>query len=192
MSEVTLENLGISNEDLLEKLTDKLCENLLTRYSYDDDMQGYPVSTEFKRLMDKKIQELVDAKLQTIAEEHVMPGMIEKIDSMIVRQTNEYGEDVEEPVSLVQYLVKKAENYMYQEVDSNGKPTGSQRHWERNKPQNTLLAYQIDQYLHVYIRQAMETVIGAGNKTLVKALSEACKIQLENTAKKLKVSVETK
>lgn len=195
MAELTLESLGLSGEELQERIIEKACERLLSNpfYSYEDGQQyEYIGDSPFCKEIDKRIKDNIEKRFDQIAQEHILPHITERIQNLIVHQTNEYGEKKGESMTLVEYLVEKAEDFMLEEVDYNGNPKGKRMSWERMDPEKTRLAHQIHQYLHNHIEKAMKEVVGSANKTISEALAETCKIQLTNISNKLKVAVTTK
>ena len=195
MSEITLEALGLTQEELQERVVSKACDRLLSCSYFDYDYgQEYEFTGDspFSKEIDKRIKDEIEKKFDQIAETHILPHITERIQNLIVHQTNEYGEKKGESMTLVEYLVEKAEDFMLEEVDYNGNPQGKRKSWERMDPEKTRLAHQIHQYLHNHIEKAMKEVVGSANKTISDALAETCKIQLTNISKKLKVAVTTK
>mgnify|MGYP003436787963 CR=1 FL=1 len=70
----TLQALGITPEELTQRIVDQAVEALLTSTGYDadNDMEA-TYESRFKRDIAAKVQKAVDAKISALAEEHLIP-----------------------------------------------------------------------------------------------------------------------
>lgn len=124
MTDLTLESLGLSQEDLAEKLVDRLAENLLTSINYDPEGGDWHSSSPFAKKLDKLVKDRLDQIVNDMAEKHVLPGVTKMVEDMMLQETNKWGEKKGEPVSFREYLVSRADHWMREQVDYKGKSKG--------------------------------------------------------------------
>lgn len=191
MSEVTLENLGITKEDVMEKVVDSICKRLLGTNEYDEEVGCYlDVDSKFKMQLNQKIQDEIKERFDKFAEQHIGPLLAEKIESMVLQVTNKWGEKKGEPVSLTEYIMERAESYLQEEVNYNGKTKQQEGYGFRAA--STRLLHEIDNHLHYSISSALKEIINDGNKQLAESLRKACGFQLDEIKKNLKIDIKNK
>lgn len=184
-----LEALEISKEEMIEKIVDRAVTRLFTSTSVDEDGDAYDCSSAFKTTLDKYIKDRIQAEIEKIGEIHVAPKLHELIEGVTFQETNKWGEPKKEPLTLKEYLIGAAERYMTEEVDFKGKTREQDSYnWSRY---GTRISYMINEYLGFHIEKMMKESLETANKALVGGLEKACKIQLEDLSKKIKVAVST-
>jgi len=176
MSKLTLEDLGLTREELCERVVHRLCAN----FSEYADMESH---------LEQKIRDAADAAVARLADEHVLPNVNEFIENLTLQKTNCWGESQGKSLTFVEYLVERAEAYMKETVNYEGKPKGTDSYSWTGK--GTRLAYMIDKHLHFSIEKAMKEALETANKSIVDGLEQTVKIKLEEIAKSLKVTVKT-
>lgn len=188
----SLEALGITKDELIERIVDKATSDLLTSvsYNYDTDEEFKTQSTLAKQL-DKKIKEHIDAKVTELADKHILPRVTEMIENITIAKTNNWGEKTGEKYTFIEYLTKCAENYMTAEVNYEGKTKDQSGGYSWSKS-GTRVALMIDKHLHYSIETAMKNALAQANSTIATGLQGAVKIALQNATEKLKVAVTTK
>lgn len=188
----SLEALGITTEDLINRIVDKATQDLMTSvgYNYDTDEEFTTRSTLAKQL-DKKIKDHIDAKVSELADKHILPRVTEMIENITIAKTNTWGERTGEKYTFIEYLTKCAENYMTAEVNYEGKTKDQSGGYSWSKS-GTRVAFMIDKHLHYSIETAMKNALAQANSTIATGLQGAVKIALENATEKLKVAVTTK
>jgi hypothetical protein len=187
---ITLEALGLSKDEIADRVVEKLAHDLLNMKigePDDGDYSATPFAKEMKARVTAKIHESIEA----IAAAHVLPNVQSYLEGFCLQETNAWGEKTAKPVTFTEYLVKRAEAYMQEKVDYNGKTKAEAGGYSWDGKQ-TRINYLINSHLHYRIEAAMKEVIGAGNKTLVEALAKTCEAQLQSIAANLKVAVSTK
>ena len=78
----TLEALGISKEELAERIIESAVDQLLSSTGFDpetDEETRY--ESRFKREVEARVQKAVDAKIAALAEVHVLPRVGEMIEA---------------------------------------------------------------------------------------------------------------
>lgn len=192
MDTATLQALGITPEELIDRIVAKATEELLTNEAYDEE--GDPVgrrATDLARRIEKNIQVHVDAKIQALADQHVLPNVSAYIEGLTLQETNRWGERTGQKMTFIEYLVQRADAYMREEVNFEGKGKAENGSYSWNKS-GTRVAFMVNKHLHYSIEQAMTQALTHANSTISQGLEEAVKIALANATAGLKVAVTNK
>lgn len=185
--ELTLEQLGLSQETLAEKLVDKMAHNLMTSLQYDPDGDEWYGDSAFAQKLNKLVKDRLDKIVTELADKHVLPKVNDIVENMVLTETNRWGEKTGKSVTFKEYLVQRAEAYMQEDVDYQGKPKGTDSFsWSKR---STRVAYMIHQHLHYEIEAAMKTALANVNSAVAKGLHEATKTAINDVTSKLKVDV---
>lgn len=184
----TLESLGLNIELLGDRIVDQCVEALLESTGLDPETEEETrYESRFKREIEARIQKAVDSKIAALAEEHLLPRVGEMIEAANLRQTNNYGEPKGEPMTFIEYIAARAEVYMSEPVDRQGK-TGSEGgyNWKPEGPRLTvLMRLHIKDTLDKHAKAALTDV----NKVIANNIAEAAKDAINSAAASLKVSV---
>jgi hypothetical protein len=188
----SLEALGITADELVNRIVDKATEELMTSvsYNYDTD-EEFRTHSSIAKQLDKKIKEHIDAKVTELADKHILPRVTEMVENITIAKTNTWGERTGEQYTFIEYLTKCAENYMTAEVNFEGKTKDQMSGYSFTKS-GTRVAVMIDKHLHYSIETAMKNALAQANSTIATGLEGAVKIALQNATEKLKVAVTTK
>jgi hypothetical protein len=191
MTTVNLEALGISKEELTEKLLDRLVEDFTTEPAWDsEDGAAYRKRSTMSDQITKQIREHIDAEVQRLGDQHVLPRVTEIIEGLVIQTTNAYGEKRGEPVTFIEYLIQSADAYMREEVDYNGKTKAQEGYnWRKH---STRITYMVDRHLHHSIEAAMKKALADANSSIVGGLEAAVKHALKEATDKLSVTVKAK
>ena len=189
---LTIESLGLTEEQLQDRVVETMADRLLTQLACDEDGdETYAPSS-----MQKKLKELCEIRIaeaiSKTAEQHVLPRVDEIISTFAIRETNRWGEkiDSKKAMTFTEFLVAKAEAYMQEKVDYNGKSKSEVDSYSWSGKQ-TRLTHAIHGHLHNEIETAMKQVIGDGTTQIAKALHETCRVKINEIAAKLRVEVTT-
>jgi hypothetical protein len=171
------------------ELQERVIAGLVTKIlgERDDDFPHGEVMKE----VNERIEEAVNAKVKAVADEFVLPRIEVLIEGFCLQKTNEWGEKVGEEMTFTEYLIKRAEFYLTEKVDYDGKPKGARDSYSW-KASGTRVAHMIDKHLHYEISRAMKEAVGAANETLAEGLEAACRIKLGEISSRLQVEVKTK
>jgi len=186
----TLEALGISPETLGDRIVDQAVEVLLSTSGFDPDTEEETrYESRFKKAIEVRIQKAVDEKIAALAAVHLVPRVGEMIEKADMRQTNRYGEPNTPPMTFKEYIAARAESYMSEDVDSNGKnksENGDSYNFRSAGPRLTVL-------MKMYIKDSMESAAKAAvndiNKVIAKNIEKAAKDAIVSVAGSLKVAV---
>lgn len=174
-----IETLGLSQEELQEMAVERIARDFL---SHDGG--------ELQSRLENRIYEHADAAVARLADDHVLPKVGEFIENLVLQKTNDWGEKKGEALTFVEYLIRRADSYMGERVNSKGKTKEEDSYSWRGT--QTRLSAMIDGHLHHEIDTAMKEALTIATKSLGRDLAETAKIKLAEISAKLKVEVATK
>lgn len=192
----TLEALGVSAEDLTERIIDQAVHALLYSTGFNPETEEeVTYENKFKKAIEAKIQQTVDTKIAAIAAEHILPKVGDLIEQADMRQTSKYGEPKGEPMTFKEYIAYRAESYMTEDVDYFGASKAdleakneSTYNWRSSGPRLSVL-------MKLYIKDSMEkaakTAVTDVNAVIAKNIEKAAKDAIASTLANLKVSIAT-
>ena len=192
----TLEALGVSAEDLAERIIDQAVHALLYSTGFNPETEEeVTYENKFKKAIEAKIQQTVDLKIAAIASEHILPRVGEMIEKADMRKTNRYGEPQTPSMTFKEYIAHRAESYMTEDVDYFGASKAdleanneSTYNWRSSGPRLSVL-------MKLYIKDSMEkaakTAVTDVNAVIAKNIEKAAKDAIASTLANLKVSIAT-
>lgn len=92
MTALTIEALGLSQEELAERIVERAAETLLNSVTFDDEGREYPKESDFQRQMKKRIQERINQSIDEIAAEY----LISRAETYLTEQVNYEGKSKSE------------------------------------------------------------------------------------------------
>jgi hypothetical protein len=185
---VTLEELGLTRDEILDRVVAKIADSLIDSYVMDEDGEETATQSPFARAMQRKVQERVDKAVEEIAARHVLPNVAAYVETLCLQETNKWGEKTGRRFTFVEYLVDRAEKYLTEEVNYEGKTKGEDSYsWRKS---GTRIAYMVHKHLQYSIQSAMEHALKNANAAIVGGIEEAVKIKLGEVAAALKVKTE--
>jgi len=186
----TLEALGISKEDLAQRVIEQCVESLLNSTGFNpetDEETRY--ASRFKREIEARLMKAVDDKIAALAAVHIVPRVGEMIEQANMGKTNGYGEAKSPPMTFKEYIAYRAESYMSENVNTRGlskAEDGDSYNWKSEGPRLTVL-------MRRYIRDTLETHAKAAmtdvNKVIAKNIEKAALSAITSAAAAMKVSV---
>lgn len=195
MSELTLEALGITKEELQSRVIDRLVQHALndSYIDWDDDGEGSEVKrpSKFANKLRDEVQARVDAAVAEIAEKHILPNAAQYIENVTFQPTNRWGEKQEKAKTFREYLAERAENYLTEEVNYEGKSRAECGSYSFTKSQSRI-THMVHKHLHYQIERIMTDAVKTANSAIAKGIQETVKIKLEEIVGGLKVAVTTK
>lgn len=192
MTALALEALGLTPEEITSRIVDRYVEQLRVTYTTDEDGDRVAHTSAFDRAMHKRIADRIDAEVTRLAELHVLPRVAGMVENLVLQKTNSWGEKVGQPVSFVEYLVQRADAYMTEKVDFQGKSKEEDRNSYSWNGTQTRVAHMIDKHLHYSIETAMKAAVGSANSAISTGITETVKIKLGEIVQNLKIDVKTK
>lgn len=186
---IDLATLGFTNEELQERVIDRICEQLLTGIDSDPDSgDEYQVASTFRRGIDNRVKAKIEETINAIAEREVLPNVTTYIESLVLQETNSWGEKRGNPVTFREYLVQRAEAYMQEKVDFQGKSKAEAGGYSWNGTQ-TRITHLVHQHLHYSIESAMKDAMKAATGSIAIGITETVKTKLAEVSAKLKTEV---
>lgn len=186
----TLEALGISPEALGARVVDQCVDTLLNSTGFNPETEEeVRYESRFKREIEARIQAAVDAKIAAVAATHVLPRVGEMIESANMRRTNNYGEPKGEALSFKEYIAHRAEVYMTENVDVNGRSreeADGAYGWRAVGPRLTVL---MQNYIRDTLERHAKAAITDVNRAIAKNIEMAARDAIAAAAAKLKVTV---
>lgn len=189
--QITLESLGLTQDDIQERVIERLCEQVLSGKGWDEDGNEFYQDSKFKQQLDERIKKQVEENINAIAAKHVLPNVAQFVENLTLQETNKWGEKKGEKVTFVEYLVQRAEAYIQEQVDYDGKGKGEKDSYNWSA-RTTRIAYLVHQHLHYHIETAMKQALATANGAIVGGLEAAVKAALQQALAGLKVGVQTK
>ena len=185
--EITLESLGLTREDVLDRVVSVIADRLMASRVADEDGDEVTVPSSFARLMERRVLERTNAAVEEIAGRHVLPNVAAYVETLCLQETNKWGEKKGAPVTFVEYLVQRAEHYLREDVDLNGKAKPERDGYSWNKS-TTRIAHMVHEHLKYSIQTAMEQALKTANAAIVGGIEQAVKLKLGEVLDSLKVT----
>lgn len=189
--EISLETLGIDQEELTNRLVDRLCDRLVSVIGVDEDGDEWCQESPIGERLRKETQRIVDEKVAALANEHVLPKIHEYVDNICLQETNKWGEAKGEKLTFIEYLTRKAEAYLVEDVDYQGKTKNESGSYTW-KAHTTRIASLVHKHLQFSIERAMKEAVGAANSQIAGGIQQAVGLALQEICAKIKVDVKTK
>lgn len=184
-----LQQIGLTKEEIQERVIDRIVAQLNETHGCDDEgNETGPWSSAFKTDLDKRMTKAIDVAIGNLFKAHVEPGVEKMVSDIVFQETNRWGEKTGNPVTFIELLVQRCDNYMREQVDHSGKSRSeaNDSYW---KGYTTRVVHLIDQYLKYNIQTAMEQALKEANSSIAKGLEEGVKVSLKNIMNGIKCSV---
>lgn len=185
-----LEDLGLTQEKVQELLIDKLASQAMMGTFLDEDGNPFDDDSQFSKKMYAHVKICVDRKIEALAEQHLLPGIKDRMDTLILAETNEWGEKKGKQFTFIEYMIARAEAYLNEIVDYEGKPrTDRSSYWNGKQSR---LTHMVEKYLYSRIEDAMKSAVKIVNDQLGPALAKTAQERLASISTSLKVDIATK
>ena len=89
---ISLDQLGLTQEALADRVVGLVAEQLTTSLHFDEDGRDVHRESPFVREMQAQIKKAVDAKVQSLAEKHILPRIEEMLSGIVLQKTNDWVE----------------------------------------------------------------------------------------------------
>lgn len=178
---IDLTELGMTQEELRERVVEVIADRFINIEG------GY-----FSKALTDLVRERLNISVKEIAEKHILPQVSQYVENLTLEETNRWGEAVGERITFTEYLVKRAEAYLREEVNPDGKSKNEMRDscgWYKSQ---TRIAHLVHEHLHYSIAAAMKDAVGTVQSVVSKGLQDTVKMKLDEISKGLKISVQTK
>ena len=185
---ITLEMLGLTQEELQDRVVKTAADQLLNTVTHDEDGDEVAIPSDLSRRVRKEIEIRIDAAVKKVGEEKIGPMVESLVRGATLQATNKWGEKKGEPVTFTEYLVQRADAYLREDVDLNGKGREEANGYSWTKS-TTRVAYMVNHLLKYSIEGAMQTALKDANSAIVGGIDGAVKQALANVVASLKTTV---
>lgn len=188
---ITLEALGFTKEELQQRVIDQLCEQILHGYRADDDNgEESSFSSNVQAQIRQESQKRINEAVQAIGEKHILPNVTAYLEALCLQETTKWGEKKGEPITFIEYLTRRAEHFMNEQVDSSGKSKaeGDSYHWKGSQSRITHLVHH---HLQFSIETAMKNALSIATSAITSGIAETVKLKLAEVQQQIKVNVKT-
>lgn len=187
---LSFEDLGMTKEEMQERVIEQLCDQLLSSVVCDDEDGERSVNSRFRAKLDTAIQQRIDDAINSMADKYVLPHVTANLEHYVIQTTNQWGEKRAEPVTFTEYLVQRADAYMSEKVNYEGKPKGTDSYsWTGTQ---TRITHLVEKHLHYSIETAMKNALSVATSSIATGLAETCKTKLKEITDGLQVAVKFK
>lgn len=187
MTELTLESLGLKQEELADRLVEALADNFMHKVGMDGEGDTYSTRSAVAVRLEGELRKMVDAKVVAFADAAIAPLIADSIEKVTFQQTNSYGEAKRDPLTFREYLIQRAENYMTEQVNYQGKSKSEDSYsWS---PKGTRIAHMIHEHLHYHINSSVKKALADINSKIAAGIQETVKLQIKEVLEKLRVNV---
>lgn len=191
MTELTLEALGLSRDEIIDRMVDRLTEKMLRESVMDGSGDLVDVGySPFAQVIHDRVMAKIDQAVEDIAARNVLPNVASYVEKLTMQETNKWGEKTGQKLTFTEYLVKRAEAWITEPVDYQGKPKGTDSYsW---RVHGTRIGHMIHEHLDHQIQTAIKQALTELNSRVAKGLHETVRVQLAEVLEKLKVEVKTR
>ncbi len=171
--------LGLTKEDIVERIVDKAVAELFGG-DYVENIT-FNVEQAIQARVDEEARKVVDK----IGDEIVAPKVEAFIEGLSFQETSGWGEPKTPPKSWREMLVERAENYLVEKVDMNGKTQKQESYnWRAH---TTRIAYLVEKHIQFEIERAMKAALADANSKIAGGFVSAVKMSLAEILAKLKI-----
>lgn len=188
MDKTLIEAIGLTQEEIATRVIEKIAEQIMSETGCDEDGNESRFRSTVARKLTEKVTESIDATVSRIGAEILAPSVEEMVRSLVIQKTNEWGEKRGEPVSFVQYLTQRADEFLREEVNHDGKSkteSGDGYNWRAS---TTRVTGMIDKYLKYEIEQFARQSLVAANAAIAEGIAAAVKGTMQKLINGVKVS----
>lgn len=191
MSNLDIESLGFTKQELQDRVVEAVSRKVLESVGYDEDGDECSTESKFAKTVEKRVKAHIDATINAMAEKHILPNVATYIENLTLQETNQWGEKRGKHVTFIEYLTQRADAYMREEVNYEGKSKDQANGFSWSKS-GTRVAFMVDKHLHYSIETAMKAALANANSAIVGGIKSAVDIGLDNVRAKLAVDVKVK
>jgi len=180
MTQINLDVLGMTQEELQERVVERIAEKAFGNYSEEHEGRHH---CTLEAAVTAQAQKMVDRAVEELGKNHIIPNVLARLEKMTFQATNEWGERVGKGVTFTQYMAQRAESYLAEAVTSDGK-----RPDNYNRAAQTRIAWLLEQHFSKSIESALSGAAKIMRESLAQGISEAVKVRLEEMSRTLKVT----
>lgn len=177
----TMKLLGLSQDEIRQRVIDRICDQL---------MESQFDASRLAVKLNAAVQKRIDEAVQKIADRDILPRAKEYVEKVTLTPTNRWGELKGKALTFREYLADRAENYLTEQVNFEGKPKSEDSYnWRGTQ---TRITHMVHQHLHYSIETIMKNAVQMANSAISAGIQETVKLKLAEISAALQVSVKTK
>ena len=172
---------GITEDELLDRMIAHLLE-----------VDGAISLEDLEHSLSGRIQTIVEAAVDRMADEEVVPMVEEIIGNFVLQETTTWGEKKGEAMSLTEFIVQRSETWIREEVNREGKSRseyGNSYNW---RGRSSRMEWLMEKKLDRAVESAMEKIISTANEQLAGGLKAAIVAHMNQMTKRISVKVTDK
>lgn len=176
---ISIEDLGITQEELQARVVDQLCHEITGRYD-DESEYSYFSENSIKAKMREYLKEIVDKKIREVVDEKVLANFEKYLQELIIKPASRWGEKEGSPVSIEDYIEKTISLTLAEEVDDQGRErdSSSYSYYSSTRPR---LKYLIERKISAEIKASFDSVLVDVKASLQSHIEEMVKSKLNKT-----------
>lgn len=181
---VDLEALGIDRATIEQRAVDEVVERILHGEA------GGDTPPRLASAVNAKIEAAIAQRVDKVAVEQIEPRIAAMIDNWVFRPTSKYGEPKGEPKTLAEFIEERAQGWLLDEVNYEGKSRNEDRFsssWSRSGV--TRGAYLIEKHIKHKIEAALKPAVDAAHGMVIEAINATIRNQLAEVSEKLKAEL---
>lgn len=189
---IDLKSLGFTQEELQERVVTRIADEVMTDRVYDPESDDeYERHSKFRNDLQARVKARIDEKVDELAKKFVLPNVSEYIETLTLQETNRWGEKTGKTMTFIEYLTARAEAYMQETVNYDGKTKAENESYSWSGTQ-TRITHLVHQHLHYSIERAMKDALSIATNSIAKGIDETVKIKLAEIASTMKTTVSIK
>ena len=173
-------NLGLDVDELREEIISRAVDRVCSTF------QGSDYAEPAKVIADAARKAVV-----AYGDEVILPIVRDRIESLAMQKTNEWGEPREGALTFREFMVQQCENYLTEPVDYNGKAKNKRESfgWTQH---STRVVHLVHEHFSYHIKAALEAAVKDVNTKLAQGIQETVKVKLAEITNGLKTEVKLK
>lgn len=186
-----LKQLGITVESLQERIIERISDQILNSTWVDEDGDETKRPSQLHAKLIELVKKRIDAAINRIAEIHVLPRVTDYVENIVITETNGWGEKNGKTFTFIEYLVSRAEHYLTEKVNYEGKGKYEAKDYSWSGSQ-TRITHLVNNHLHYSIETAMKEALKIATSAISTGIQETVKIKLGEISSTLKCAVTLK
>jgi len=112
----------------------------------------------------------------------------DRIENLTLQETNKWGEKTGTPVTFIEYLVKRADAYLIEPVNYDGKSKEEVGGYSFSGAQSRI-THMVHKHLHYSIETAMKNALSQVNAALSGGIQATVKTKIDEIVSSIKINM---
>jgi hypothetical protein len=166
-----LQTIGLTQDDLKDRIIDQACEELLRGKGADEDR----FESTLARALGSKIEKRIAATADAFVDKTVGPHVAKYIDQTLLQPTDNWGNNKGTPKTFAEYVIERFNAYLKERVTPSGQTAG----YRENTVERG--AWLVTQHISAAIDKIIKDSIGTAVATIKDGIDGQIKSVLERT-----------